>query len=121
MAYVIAEPCVSTKDTACVDVCPCDCIHPRKDEGEFSTAPQLYINPDECIDCGACIPVCPVSAIFHRRPSKTMDELRGDQCALVRGKRKLNRKLRKGHPCSARRSQGAISAMRLLRFYDSSC
>jgi NAD-dependent dihydropyrimidine dehydrogenase PreA subunit len=64
MAYAIAEPCVNTKDTACVDVCPFDCIHPRKDEAGFSTAPQLYINPDECIDCGACIPVCPVSAIF---------------------------------------------------------
>jgi hypothetical protein len=50
MAYIIAEPCVSTKGTACVDICPCDCIHPRKDEGEFSTAPQLCINPDECID-----------------------------------------------------------------------
>jgi ferredoxin len=47
-----------------VDVCPCDCIHPLKDEAEFSTSPQLYINPDDCIDCGACIPVCPVSAIF---------------------------------------------------------
>ena len=64
MPYVIAEPCVGTKDTACVDVCPCDCIHPRKDEAEFSAALQLYINPEECIDCGACTPVCPVSAIF---------------------------------------------------------
>jgi len=64
MPYVIAEPCVGTKDAACVDVCPCDCIHPRKDEAEFSAAPQLYIDPEECIDCGACIPACPVSAIF---------------------------------------------------------
>jgi ferredoxin len=64
MAYVIAEPCVGVKDTACVDVCPCDCIHPRKDEVDFATVPQLYINPDDCIDCGACIPVCPVSAIY---------------------------------------------------------
>jgi len=55
---------VGAKDTGCVDVCPCDCIHPGKGEAEFSTVPQLYINPDECIDCGACIPVCPVSAIF---------------------------------------------------------
>jgi NAD-dependent dihydropyrimidine dehydrogenase PreA subunit len=39
-------------------------FHPTKDEAEFSAAPQLYINPEECIDCGACIPVCPVSAIF---------------------------------------------------------
>ena len=64
MAYVIAEPCIGTKDTACVDVCPVDCIHPRKDEASFESAQQLYINPDECIDCGACVPVCPVTAIF---------------------------------------------------------
>lgn len=64
MAYVIAESCIGTKDTACVDVCPVDCIHPRKDEEGFESAPQLFINPDECIDCGACVPVCPVTAIF---------------------------------------------------------
>jgi len=64
MAYVIAEPCIGTKDTACVDVCPVDCIHPRKDEADFADQPQLYIHPTECIDCGACVPVCPVSAIF---------------------------------------------------------
>ena len=64
MAYVIAEPCIGTKDTACVDVCPVDCIHPRKDEPEHEKVKQLYINPTECIDCGACVPVCPVTAIF---------------------------------------------------------
>src|SRR6266568_2368085 len=70
MAYVIAEPCIGTKDTACVDACPVDCIHPKKDttydDGRptFDTVPQLYIDPVECIDCGACVPVCPVSAIF---------------------------------------------------------
>jgi len=64
MAYVIAEPCIGTKDTACVDVCPVDCIHPRKDEPEFAAAEQLFIHPDECIDCGACVPACPVEAIF---------------------------------------------------------
>jgi len=64
MAYVIAAPCIDVKDTACVDVCPVDCIHPRKDEKNFQSEPQLYINPDECIDCGACVPVCPVTAIF---------------------------------------------------------
>jgi NAD-dependent dihydropyrimidine dehydrogenase PreA subunit len=64
MAYVIAEPCIGTKDTACVDVCPVDCIHPRKDELEHEKVTQLYINPTECIDCGACVPVCPVTAIF---------------------------------------------------------
>jgi NAD-dependent dihydropyrimidine dehydrogenase PreA subunit len=64
MAYIICEPCVGTKDTACVDVCPVDCIHPRKDEGEYALAEMLYIHPDECIDCGACVPACPVDAIF---------------------------------------------------------
>ena len=64
MAYVIAEPCIGTKDSACVDVCPVDCIHPRKDEGNFADCTQLYIDPVECIDCGACVPVCPVTAIF---------------------------------------------------------
>ena len=65
MTYVIAEPCVNTKDTACVDVCPVDCIHPTKDEDGFEEAEMLYIEPDECIDCGACVPVCPVEAIFE--------------------------------------------------------
>src|SRR5260370_1344529 len=55
MTYVIAEPCIGTKDTACVDVCPVDCIHPRKDEPAFEAETQLYIHPTECIDCGACI------------------------------------------------------------------
>ncbi len=70
MAYVIAEPCIGTKDTACVDACPVDCIHPKQnttyDDGRtaLDDAPQLYIDPVECIDCGACVPVCPVSAIF---------------------------------------------------------
>ena len=58
MAYVIAEPCIGTKDKSCVDVCPVDCIY-GEDEDE-----QLYIHPDECIDCGACVPECPVEAIF---------------------------------------------------------
>lgn len=65
MTYVIAEPCVNTKDTACVEVCPVDCIHPTKDDEDFETAKLLYINPDECIDCGACEPECPVEAIFE--------------------------------------------------------
>ena len=64
MTYVIAEPCVNTKDTACVEVCPVDCIHPKKDEADFATVQHLYINPDECIDCGACESTCPVNAIF---------------------------------------------------------
>lgn len=60
MAYLITETCIDVKDKACVDVCPVDCIHPTDGEGE----PMLYIDPDECIDCGACEPECPVEAIF---------------------------------------------------------
>ena len=54
MPYVIAQPCVDVKDKACVDECPVDCIY----EG----ARSLYINPNECVDCGACEPVCPTEA-----------------------------------------------------------
>ncbi|KRA31095.1 MULTISPECIES: ferredoxin [unclassified Nocardioides] len=57
MTYVIAEPCIDLKDRACVDECPVDCIY----EGKR----MLYIHPDECVDCGACEPVCPVEAIFY--------------------------------------------------------
>ena len=57
MPYVITEACKNTKDRACVDVCPVDCIYEGPD--------QLYIHPDECIDCEACVPECPVEAIFH--------------------------------------------------------
>ncbi len=64
MTYIITEPCIGTKDTACVDVCPVDCIHPKSDEDGFEAAEQLYIDPEECIDCGACVPACPVEAIF---------------------------------------------------------
>jgi ferredoxin len=64
MPFIITDPCIGTKDTACVDVCPVDCIHPRKDEPEFERTSMLYIHPDECIDCGACVPACPVAAIY---------------------------------------------------------
>ena len=64
MPFVITDPCIGTKDTACVDVCPVDCIHPRKDEPEFEAMTMLYIDPQECIDCGACVPACPVAAIY---------------------------------------------------------
>ena len=64
MTYIIAEPCIDTKDTACVDVCPVDCIHPKQDEPDFDESTMLYINPEECIDCGVCETACPVTAIF---------------------------------------------------------
>ncbi len=57
MAYVIAEPCVDVHDRACVDECPVDCI--------YDGVRKSYIQPDECVDCGACEPVCPVTAIFY--------------------------------------------------------
>ena len=57
MTYVIGSPCVDVKDRACVDECPVDCIY----EG----ARTLYIHPDECVDCGACEPVCPTEAIYY--------------------------------------------------------
>jgi NAD-dependent dihydropyrimidine dehydrogenase PreA subunit len=57
MTYVIGEPCVDVLDRACVEECPVDCIY----EGER----MLYIHPDECVDCGACEPVCPVEAIYY--------------------------------------------------------
>ena len=60
MTYIIAEPCVDVKDGACVDVCPVDCIYGLDNEDDR----LLYISPDECIDCAACEPVCPVTAIF---------------------------------------------------------
>ena len=57
MTYTICEPCIDVKDRACVDECPVDCIY----EGPR----MLYIQPDECVDCAACEPVCPVTAIFY--------------------------------------------------------
>ena len=67
MTYVIAQACVDVKDKACIEECPVDCIY----EGDR----MLYIHPDECVDCGACEPVCPVNAIFYEDdlPSEQKD------------------------------------------------
>jgi len=65
MPYVICEPCINVKDKACTRVCPVDCIHEgvlTDDDG--TSYDMLFINPDECIDCGLCEPECPVNAIF---------------------------------------------------------
>jgi NAD-dependent dihydropyrimidine dehydrogenase PreA subunit len=59
VTFVITQPCIDTTDQSCVEVCPVDCIH-----FEEGSDRMLYINPAECIDCGACQPACPVSAIF---------------------------------------------------------
>ena len=56
MTYIIAEPCIDIKDKSCIDVCPVDCI--------YETERMLVIDPDDCIDCGACEPECPVEAIY---------------------------------------------------------
>ena len=57
VTYVIAQPCIDIKDKSCIEECPVDCIY----EGDR----MLYIQPDECVDCGACEPVCPVEAIYY--------------------------------------------------------
>ncbi len=89
MTYVIVEACIGVKDRACVDVCPVDCIY----EGED----QLYIHPDECIDCGACEPECPVNAIFPEE-----DVPANQQAYIEKNKRGLQRR----HPAgTARRSR----------------
>jgi ferredoxin len=64
MTYVIAEPCIGTKDNSCVEVCPVDCIHPTPDEPDYDNTAQLFIDPEECIDCDACVEACPVDACF---------------------------------------------------------
>jgi NAD-dependent dihydropyrimidine dehydrogenase PreA subunit len=67
MTYVIAGPCIDVNDRACMDECPVDCIY----EGDRKS----YINPKECIDCGACEPVCPVEAIAQDRHVEPDDEV----------------------------------------------
>jgi NAD-dependent dihydropyrimidine dehydrogenase PreA subunit len=69
MTYVITEPCIGTKDQSCVEVCPVDCI--------YETGDHFMINPEECIDCGACEPECPVEAIFPE------DEVPDDQESYI--------------------------------------
>jgi ferredoxin len=75
MPYVITQKCIGTCDTACVDVCPCDCIQglvpldqlravPLAERGARFPGVQMFIDPDACIDCGACLAECPVAAIY---------------------------------------------------------
>ncbi len=61
MTHVITQSCCI--DASCIDVCPVQCIRPRPGDAQFTSAEQLYIDPDICIDCGACLDVCPVDAI----------------------------------------------------------
>ena len=76
MTYVVTESCIKCKYTDCVEVCPVDCFY----EGpEF-----LVIDPDECIDCGLCVPECPIDAIFAD------DELPPDQIDFIEINLKLS-------------------------------
>lgn len=87
MTYVITQKCVGTCDSACVDVCPCDCIFGPIPIDELRAVPatqraqrfpgiQMFIDPDECIDCGACVAECPVDAIYE--DNSVPDAHRGD-------------------------------------------
>ena len=101
MPFVITDPCIGTKDSACVDVCPVDCIHPRKDEPEFEQATMLYIHPDECIDCGACVPACPVAAIYD-----SVDSTPSTQKSLV----EANAVFRAGEPAAVAQAEAIVQA-----------
>ncbi len=81
MAYVVADPCVKCKYTDCVAVCPVDCFY----EGKNS----LAINPDECIDCGACEPECPTTAIFEESELPSKWAIYKDINAVVTGAKKV--------------------------------
>ena len=63
MAYVITAPCIA--DYSCLEICPVDCISPGPEEKQFEAVEQLYIDPEVCIDCGACVKACPVLAIYE--------------------------------------------------------
>ena len=84
MTYIITEPCIGTKDTACVDVCPVDCIHPKSDEDGFDEAEQLYIDPDEMHRLrGLCSRLSGGSHFRRRGPSGPVERVFGDQRQLV--------------------------------------
>ena len=65
MSYIVTRLCRDCVDTGCVAVCPVDCIYEYTGSDKDTYPNQLYINPDECIDCGACEPECPWEAIFE--------------------------------------------------------
>jgi len=79
MAYIITRLCRDCVDTACVGVCPVDCIYAYKGSDHATFPNQLYIHPDECIDCGACEPECPWQAIFEE---ETVPEVFKDDTPL---------------------------------------
>jgi ferredoxin len=65
MAYVITKLCLDCKDLSCTLVCPVDCIYEYQGDDESIPKEMLLIDPDECIDCNACVPECPWEAIFE--------------------------------------------------------
>ena len=75
MAYVVTDAC--TKDFICVETCPNNAIHPVAGDAAAATVSQVYINPDECIDCGSCAPECPWNAIF------SLDDLPADKAEFA--------------------------------------
>jgi len=101
MPFIITDPCIGTKDAACIDVCPVDCIHPRKDEPEFEPATMLYIHPEECIDCGACVPACPVAAIYDG-----VEATPSHQTDLI----EANNLYRSGDPAAIARAEAIVQA-----------
>ena len=101
MSYIIGKPCVSVCDTICVSVCPVDCIHgPIDIDGagmevdgmskEELVGKQLYIDPTECIDCGACLPECPVDAIYADEDETI--EIEGDDSSVKKNYEFFNQK-----------------------------
>src|SRR5512141_2577207 len=74
MTHVITSLCV--RDNGCSDVCPVECIQPGTPDRKW---PTYYIDPATCIDCGACIPECPYSAIFHEDDVPSAYQTKGDE------------------------------------------
>jgi ferredoxin len=100
MTYVVADPCVKCKYTDCVAVCPVDCFY----EGKNS----LAINPDECIDCGACEPECPTTAIFEESELPTKWVVYKDLNAVVSGAKKLDDEIKGQWPGHLQEQAGGL-------------
>src|SRR6266496_1844003 len=123
MTYVITQPCIGVKDASCVDVCPVDCIHPTQSEAGFEEAEMLYINPDECIDCGACKrsthtlllrerPLCQLhdaDALIHPISPKITTTLRNKRKMLRTQQSKIL-----AHPRKRKKLQEQVHPLRLF-------
>lgn len=101
MSYIIGKACDGVCDTACVDACPVDCIHGPIDitgggsevnglTKEELKGKQLYINPEECILCGACLPECPVDAVYEDEEETI--EIEGDDVSVKKNYEFFNQK-----------------------------